>query len=100
MLELIMCLPKLRRAQELQEAIVREQPRVLFYKFNLAFICRSLGRADPAAVAADAVVHGEADDDDGGLVRRRGRAEQVAEPRVVGGGVGHGHGDGTQAAHG
>jgi tetratricopeptide (TPR) repeat protein len=38
--------PLLRRAQGLQEAIVRDNPRVVFYKFTLAFVCRALGRAE------------------------------------------------------
>jgi hypothetical protein len=38
-------LPKLRRAQDLQEGIVRDHPKVVFYQFNLAFVCRALGRA-------------------------------------------------------
>jgi tetratricopeptide (TPR) repeat protein len=39
-------LPKLRRAQALQEEIVRRHPKVVFYRFNLAFVCRALGRAE------------------------------------------------------
>jgi tetratricopeptide (TPR) repeat protein len=39
-------LPKLRRAQALQEEIVRRHPKVGFYRFNLAFVCRALGRAE------------------------------------------------------
>jgi eukaryotic-like serine/threonine-protein kinase len=39
-------LPLLRRAQFLQEAIVRDYPKVVFYSFNLAFVCRALGRAE------------------------------------------------------
>ena len=39
-------LPLLRRAQGSRKAIVRDNPRVLFYKFNLAFVCRALGRAE------------------------------------------------------
>jgi tetratricopeptide (TPR) repeat protein len=39
-------LPLLRRALALQEEIVRDHPRVNFYRFNLAFDCRALGRAE------------------------------------------------------
>jgi hypothetical protein len=42
-------LPLLRRAHSLQETIVRDHPRVVFYRFNLAFICRALGRVEEQA---------------------------------------------------
>jgi tetratricopeptide (TPR) repeat protein len=46
-------LPLLRRAQGLQEQVVRDHPRVVKHTFNLAFVCRALGRAEEQAGRPD-----------------------------------------------
>src|SRR5262245_33089200 len=63
---------------------------------GLADCGRPFGGAGSAAVAADAFVNREADDDDAGRGRSGSCSEQVAEPRVVGVGIRRCDSDGAE----